>query len=62
MYFAAHWSHQSEFVHSKLKSVAKTGYRDAGGRFASAKWPGLVVAATGFRIQGAALWEPSERV
>ena len=62
MYFVALWSHQSEFEHITLRSVAKIGYGDAGGHFASAKWAGPVVAAAGFRIQGAALWEPSERV
>ena len=30
----------------------KIGYGDAGGRFASVKWPGPVVGAVGFRIQG----------
>ena len=44
--------HQSEFEHRRLKSVAKIGYGDAGGRFASVKWPGPAVGDVGFRIQG----------
>ena len=41
-----------DFRIRRSKMLQKIGYGDAGGRFASAKWPDPVPVTPGFRIQG----------